>query len=553
MKLKPAGKAVIAITILALVITAAWFLGLKDVIQGAGGDPATATTTGDPPMSGGLFGGGTSGALGSDGNPLKVSIVSFHGYAPALVANGGALQTRPGSIYAQQGVSVEFLLQDDIPTMATSFGSGTAHCSWRTVDFFAQEHPGLRGAGFDGKMVMVVDNTRGGDAIIADSGIDRVEDLAGKKVALLQYTPSDWLLHNALDNSSLSARRRQSVEMVYINPDEGTPGVRAAYESGAVDAAVLWEPDLSLALKSTRRPGKVIYSTATATNLIYDGMVCDSKIIDAHPDVIQKFVTGWMKGVDAAEKDKGQATEALIDAEPMFAELAGQQGKGFIASLYAGIAWTGLDDNIRILGLADGPNHFARVYKQADQVWRAAGALADPNAPVIDPSAAFDMAFIKSLAAADAAAKESAKQPEFTFTETQRTQAVTKVATLTKPVSVNFATGSAELSKRAEQIIDTEVVPVLDAMGSAYFSVEGNTDSTGNRATNVRLSQARAQAVVDYLVKQWEFDTERFVVKGNGPDKVLCDERHPDADGVDLEGCRGMNRRTDVAVYSRGN
>ena len=97
-----------------------------------------------------------SGALGSAGNPLKVSIVSFHGYAPALVANGNSLTTQPGSLFEQNGVNVEFIIQDDIPTLPTIFGSDTAHCAWRTSDFWAQEHPNLRNAGYDAKAVMVV-------------------------------------------------------------------------------------------------------------------------------------------------------------------------------------------------------------------------------------------------------------------------------------------------------------------------------------------------------------------------------------------------------------
>ena len=550
-KLKPAGKAVIAITILAVVAALVWTLGLKDMV-GGGGDGGEATTSDG---SGSDTGTSTrtsdkDGPLGSKDNPLKVSIVSFHGYAPALLANGGSLKTKPGSIFAQQGVHIEFLLQDDIPTMATNFGSGTAHCSWRTVDFFAQEHPGLRGAGLDGKAVMIVDNTRGGDAIIARKDVRKVEDLADRKVALLQYTPSDWLRVNALDNSLLSARKRQSVDIIYVNPDEGTPGVRAAFVGGQVEAAVLWEPDLSLALRSAPN-SHVVYSTATATNLIYDSMVCDTRVIDRSPDVIQGFVNGWMKGVEAATKDKGSATEALVATEPMFAELEGSEGADFIESLYAGILWTGLEENIRVLGMADGPNHFERVYKQADQLWRGQGALADPNAPVINPQDAIDYRFIRTLMEEDAAAKAAAAQPEFTFSEPERKEATAKVAALTKPVSVNFQTGSSELSKRAKQIIDTEMVPVMDSMGSAYFSVEGNSDSTGGRSANVTLSKARAEAVVDYLVAQWEFDRTRFVVKGNGPDKPRCDEGNPAADEVDLEGCRGMNRRTDVAIYSR--
>jgi NitT/TauT family transport system substrate-binding protein len=551
MKLKPAGKAVVALVILLVVAALVWTLGLKDMVQGgAGGETAASSTSaaggdlkGQAPPSG-------SGAIGSPGNPLKVSIVSFHGYAPALLANGSSLVTRPGSLMAREGVNVEFLLQDDIPTMATNFGSGTAHCSWRTVDFFAQEQPGLRGAGFDGKMVMIVDNTRGGDAIIARRDVQRVEDLADKKVALLQYTPSDWLFVNALDNSSLSARKRQTVEAIYINPEEGTPGVRAAFTAGQVQAAVLWEPDLSLALKAAP-DAHVVYSTATATNLIYDGMVCDARVIEQAPQAIQGFVAGWMKGVEMAKKDPAAATEALTETEPMFAELSAQEGPDFIKTLYGGILWTGLEENIRVLGLAGGPNHFERVYKQADRIWRASGALADPNAPVIDPSQAFDKRFIQTLADADAAAKEAAKKAEFQFTEAQRTEAVAKPAQLTKPITINFATGASELTKRSQQLLDTELVPVLDAMGSAYFSVEGNTDATGARAANQALSKQRAEAVVGYLHTQWEFPRERFVIKGNGPDNPRCDERNPSAEDTDLEGCRAMNRRTDVAVFSR--
>jgi outer membrane protein OmpA-like peptidoglycan-associated protein len=546
MKLKPAGKIVIAITILAVVFAAAWFLGLREMVQGIG-DDSTSLTGNDGKTNRKTPKGG---AFGTAGNPLKVSIVSFHGYAPALLANGGSLKTRPGSIFAQKGVHIEFLLQDDIPTMATNFGSGTAHCSWRTVDFLAQEHPGLRGAGFDGKAVMLVDNTRGGDAIIARGNIRRIEDLAGKKVALLQYTPSDWLLVNALENSLLSARKRKTVDIIYINPDEGTAGVRAAFAGGSVDAAVLWEPDTALALKAAP-DAHVVYSTATATNLIYDVMVCDTRTIDQHPDAIQAFVAGWMAGVTAANKDKDQATDALIETEPMFAELARQEGRSFITDLYPGILWTGLKENIRILGMTGGPDHFERVYRQADQLWRSQGALADPNAAVINPQDAFDRRFIKKLADEDAAAKAAAQKPEFTFSKEERARVVETKPTLTKPVSVNFASGSSELTKRAKQIIDSEMVPVIDSMGSAYFSVEGNSDSTGSRGANLALSKKRAEAVVAYLVSQWEIPSERFVVRGNGPDKARCDEANPASEEVDLEGCRQLNRRTDVAVHSR--
>jgi NitT/TauT family transport system substrate-binding protein len=567
-KLTPLAKGLVTLIILGGTAAAAWHLGLRDMVQGksAGTDPGT-TPAGDAtaPSANGTPSSGTtaprpaaapasgSGALGSAGNPLKVSIVSFHGYAPALVANGKSLTTQPGSIYAKLGVNVEFVIQDDIPTLATIFESGTAQCAWRTSDFWAQEQPNLRNAGLDGRVVMVVDNTQGADAIITrDPAIKRVEDLADRSIALLQYTPSDGMVIDAVENSSLSARKKTSVKYVYINAEEGTAGVRAALESGSVDAAALWDPDLSLALKNIAG-AQVVYSTKTATNLIYDVIVCDKRVLDAPANeaALQGFVAGWLQGVDAAKKSPDEAVDALVRTEEFFALLAKDQGRPFVKTLFDNIVWTGLEDNARILGLVGGTNHYDRVYRRFDGIYRRAGALANPNSPVINPQDSIDLRFVKKLLAANQAAQAEAAKPEFTFSERERAEAVTREATVTKPVTVNFTSGSAELTKRAQKTIDEEMVPFIENNGSAYFEVSGNSDSTGARATNMRLSQQRAQRVVDYLVSQWEFERARFQVVGNGPDQPLCNEANPAAEGLSLEDCRAANRSTRVAVLTR--
>jgi hypothetical protein len=211
-KLTPLAKGLITVAILGVAAAGAWHLGLKKIMdKDDGGEVATDAATDDAPGAAKATPGssGGSGPLGTAGNPLKVSIVSFHGYAPAIVANGKSLKTQSGSIFERNGVNVELVIQDDIPTLSTIFESGAAHCAWRTSDFWAQEQPNLRNAKLDARAVMIVDNTQGADAIIArDPAIRRVEDLAGRKVALLQYTPSDGMTIDAVDNSSLSARRR---------------------------------------------------------------------------------------------------------------------------------------------------------------------------------------------------------------------------------------------------------------------------------------------------------------------------------------------------------
>jgi outer membrane protein OmpA-like peptidoglycan-associated protein/ABC-type taurine transport system substrate-binding protein len=555
-QLTPLAKGLITVIVLAAAGSAAWNFGLKDYFDQSGqtaqsGQP-TVNSGGESGGStlGKFFGRSDSGVPGA-GKPLKVSIVSFHGYAPALVANGNSLTTRPGSIYAEQGANIEFVIQDDIPTLSTIFESGAAQCAWRTSDFWAQEQPNLRNAKMDARAVMIVDNTQGGDAVITrDPAVRSVEDLAGRKVALLEFTPSHGMLIDAIESSSLSARRKESIRTVFINAEEGTAGVRAAFETGAVEAAVLWDPDLALALRNV--PGsKVVYSTKTATNLIYDVMVCDSRLL-ASPEgqaQVQKFVEGWMQGVEVARANPDQAVEALVNTEEFFKLLADKEGRPFIKSLFSNLVWTGIEDNARILGLAGGTNHYERVYRRFDQIYRAAGALANPNSPVIPPQDSFDYRFIQSMLDRNQAAASAAARPVDTFSQAGLRESAGTAAIVTKPVMVSFATASADLNKRAQRSIDTEMVPFIENNGKAYFEISGNTDATGARDTNMRLSEARARAVVDYLSSQWEFPRDRFKIVGNGPDRPLCNESNAAAEGLSLEDCRAMNRSTRIAVF----
>ncbi len=487
-------------------------------------------------------------AVGTSDNPLKIGINSFHGWGPAMVANGNDLKTQPGSIFAKKGLNVEFVIQDDYPTLTTIFTAKTAHCSWRTSDSWAQEHPNLRNSGLDARAVLIADNTQGADAIVTrDPNIRSVEDLAGKSVALLQFTPAQGLLIYALQNSSLSSRRQQSVKQVYVNADEGTTGVLAALIGGHVDAAALWDPDLSTALS---KGAHVVYSTKIANNLIYDVIVCDVKYLDnpANAGAYKGLVEGWMEGVDTANSNRGLTVDAITKTMEYYRMLAKDKGAPFVKDLYGNLVLTNLTENIRILGLAGGSNHYERVYKDFDVIYRNLGTLANPNSPVINPSASFDYRFIQSLMNAQPSARAEAQKPLYTFTATQGQEVAAHTPTVTKPVFINFETNSFELNHKAEAALDKEVAPLIETYGSAYFEISGNTDSTGTDAVNKKISLARAKTVAAYLAKEWDFPAERFIVKGNGSTKPLCDEKNPEGT---LDECRAQNRTTRVAVLAR--
>ena len=90
---------------------------------------------------------------------------------------------------------------------------------------------------------------------------------------------------------------------------------------------------------------------------------------------------------------------------------------------------------------------------------------------------------------------------------------------------VYFKTGSAKLQRRSFALLDN-VAAVLNAHPEIKKArIEGHTDSTGSLRTNMRLSKARANTVVRYLVRRGGVDKSRLVAEGFGPTRPLI----PDA------------------------
>lgn len=88
-------------------------------------------------------------------------------------------------------------------------------------------------------------------------------------------------------------------------------------------------------------------------------------------------------------------------------------------------------------------------------------------------------------------------------------------------VRVAFGPGSAVLSSAAQAEVRAFAAALQrPQLASMRFRIEGHTDSSGSRATNIALSQRRAQAVADYMATQGVAPT-RLEVRGYGPDRPL--------------------------------
>ena len=102
---------------------------------------------------------------------------------------------------------------------------------------------------------------------------------------------------------------------------------------------------------------------------------------------------------------------------------------------------------------------------------------------------------------------------------------------------VNFATGSAEITDEFARVLDGAAQLINEHPEIQLLEIQGHTDNTGTDAINNPLSQARADAVRNYLIARG-VDPNRLVAKGYGSTK-------PVASNTTDQG-RYQNRRIDV-------
>jgi sulfonate transport system substrate-binding protein len=126
-----------------------------------------------------------------------------------------------------------------------------------------------------------------------DSPIKTVADLQGKKIALNKGSNVHYLLVRALEQAGL---QYTDVEVAYLPPADG----RAAFEQGAIDAWVIWEPYRAAAEMSL---GARTLADGTGLVANHEFFFTTKPFAEAHPQVID-VVLGAARDVYAeAAKD----------------------------------------------------------------------------------------------------------------------------------------------------------------------------------------------------------------------------------------------------------
>ncbi len=145
---------------------------------------------------------------------------------------------------------------------------------------------------------------------LAVKGIDKPEELAGKKIATPFVSTAHYSLLTALKHWNIDPK---AVEILNLRP----PEIAAAWQRGDIDGAYVWDPVLS-EIKKTATVLATSSDVAKWGGPTFDAWIVSKKFGEEHPEI----VTGFVKVTGDAYADYRTKPEAWSAGSPQAEKIA---------------------------------------------------------------------------------------------------------------------------------------------------------------------------------------------------------------------------------------
>ena len=231
------------------------------------------------------------------------------------------------------------------------------------------------------------------------------------------------------------------------------------------------------------------------------------------------------------------AKVALDQAENAFADKGDKpevKDKAYVALRKAQIA--DVMANVQIANKAKAQADLDAQRAQAEQLKNANANLASTQGALAKTQDQLDREKV-----ARAEAERKAAQALADLQKIASVKQETRGMVITLSGSVLFETDKAALLPTAMSKLNEVADALIKGNPDANITIEGHTDSTGNRDHNMVLSQQRAESVKQALVGRG-VAADRIKTVGVGPDRPTADNKSPEG--------RANNRRVEIIVDS---
>ena len=435
---------------------------------------------------------------------LRVGITPWVGFSGGLIPNDGFHPNENSKFQSAGKHGIEFVVLDsfvseEFDARAEALSGcadqdGHVDVLWSSVQSWAAEMPLLKKQGIDARAILEIARSTYAHIVVPEGASRDSKTLEHQTISVTRFTPAHWVaLQEHYDN---------------LVSEESAHAALQEQANGKVFGAALSEPYLHLAANgSAHAPLKLEKGDVTYI------LVARDEVIKQSPDLLQNLIRVWFDGNQDSRSRSPRKIEDILANHTV-----GSQSKESIREEITHVQLATREDNRKFFGLDDPPGEFDKQFSEANKYWSGKD-LVDP---IVDPSVARDNSLFLAITGAPDSCTPNGT-PEFT---------------------IYFDTDRFNIERNADKLSLDQFATTLKKRPQAHACIYGYTDDTGEKEKNETLSNDRAQAVANYLLKS---SGDKDKLKGR-LSVIGMSQQAPAAKNETPTG-RGDNRRVTVSIF----
>jgi NitT/TauT family transport system substrate-binding protein len=249
---------------------------------------------------------------------LRVGSAVWPGYEPIYLAR---------SLGSFKNTTVKLVELPSATEVAHAFQNNIIEVAALTLDetiSLLQYNPDIR-------IILVMDSSNGGDALLAKPEITILANIKGKRIGVENTAAGAIILNSALTSANLTPT---DIKLIPLTVDEH----KDAYANGQIDAIVTYEPVKSHLLSQ----GAIqLFSSSQIPNRIIDVLITRQNIINQQPEELKHVLVSYFKARNYIQL---QPHNASFKMAPRLQVEAAQ-----VMALFQGLKFLSLDENRQLL------------------------------------------------------------------------------------------------------------------------------------------------------------------------------------------------------------
>jgi NitT/TauT family transport system substrate-binding protein len=216
--------------------------------------------------------------------PLRVGMIDWTGYEPFHLAQ---------SLGFYDNSAIELVGFTDMAELLRAYREQRITCSTSTIGEILQ----LAGAIPDQRIILVIDQSAGADAIVAKPRITQLADLKGQRIGTDMTPLSSQMLVSALQKAGLTLN---DVKLVNF----GMADQLEAYRTDRIDAVITFDPFRTELL---RVGAKTLFDSTQIPNQVVDVMLTSQANLTEHGPALKILTAGFFKALDYLQQNPADA------------------------------------------------------------------------------------------------------------------------------------------------------------------------------------------------------------------------------------------------------